>query len=305
MGSTSIMNISLRNYRFPKPATSATEFAWDGRQFVNSAGEHREILCYTQADSNWSDALTLLHEQEAGSQHPIDKASRGLAIRTIDELCKSSEPLVLDVGCSSGFFLEELAVQVPRAAVMGADYIEQPLRKLANQFKGIPLLQFDLRHCPLPDASIDGIVCLNVLEHIDDHVAALANIFRLLKPGGIAHIEVPSGPRLYDPYDEVLMHHRRYRLGDLTALAKQTGFDVVRATHLGFFVFPAFALRKLWNQRWSRSTPEAKRRLVASQIRTTSASRALGILLKLEIALGRRFRFPWGIRCVLVLQKRS
>jgi SAM-dependent methyltransferase len=299
------MNISLRNYRFPKPATSATEFAWDGHQFVNSAGEHRKILCYTQTDSNWNDALTQLHEQEAGSQHPIDKASRRLAIRTIDELCKSSEPLVLDVGCSSGFLLEELTVQMPRAAVIGADYIEQPLQKLANQFKGIPLLQFDLRHCPLPDASIDGIVCLNVLEHIDDHVAALANILRILKPGGIAHIEVPSGPRLYDLYDEILMHHRRYRIGELTAIAKQIGFDVVRATHLGFFVFPAFALRKLWNQRWFHSTPETKRHLVVLQIRKTSASGVLGILLKLETALGRWFRFPWGIRCVLVLQKRS
>jgi hypothetical protein len=116
---------------------------------------------------------------------------------------------------------------------------------------------------------------------------------------------VPAGPRLYDLYDEILMHHRRYRIEDLTALAKQTGFDIVRATHLGFFVFPAFALRKLWNQRYARSTPEAKRHLVISQIRKTSASGALEILFKLETALGRRFRFPWGIRCVLVLQKRS
>ena len=147
---------------------------------MNQAGEHREILCYTQTDSNWSDALTRLHEQEAGSQHPIDKASRRLAIRTISEFCKSTDPLVLQVGCSSGFLLEELVVQVPRVAVMGADYIEPPLRKLASRVKGMPLLQFDLRKCLLPDASIDGIVCLNVLEHIDDHVAALANLFRIL-----------------------------------------------------------------------------------------------------------------------------
>jgi SAM-dependent methyltransferase len=232
-------------------------------------------------------------------------ASRGLAIQTIDELCPADEPLVLDEGCSSGFLLEELRARVPRAAVMGADYIEPPLRKLASQGKGVPLLQFDLRHCPLPDASLDGIVCLNVLEHIDDDTAALKNIWRLLKPGGIAHIEVPAGPRLYDLYDEVLMHHRRYRMGELIAMADQTGFEVVRATHLGFFVYPAFALKKLWNRRWSRATPETKRRLVAAQIRKTSASGALGILLKLEIVLGRRFRFPWGIRCVLVLRKQS
>jgi 2-polyprenyl-3-methyl-5-hydroxy-6-metoxy-1,4-benzoquinol methylase len=297
------MNSSLRQYRFPKPVGSATEFAWDGCQFVNSVGERRKVLCYTQTESNWSEALTQLHEQEAGSQHPIDKASRRLAIRTIAELCKASDPLILDVGCSSGFLLEELAVKMPHAAVMGADYIEQPLQNVASQTKGIPLLQFDLRHCPLPEDSIDGIICLNVLEHIDDHAAALGNMLRILKPGGIVHIEVPSGPWLYDLYDEVLLHHRRYRIADIVVLARQVGFNVVQTTHLGFLAFPAFVLRKLWNRRRSGYALELKKHLVASQIRTTSDSRVLKILFGLETALGRRFRFPWGIRCVLVLQK--
>jgi len=298
------MNASLRNYKFPGPDTMAPEFIWDGLQFVNRAGELREILCYSRANSNWSDDLTQFHEQEAGSQHPMDQASRELAIQSINELCFENAPLVLDVGCSSGFFLKELTSRLPHVAVMGADYIEPPLRKLASQKNGIPLIQFDLRRCPLPEASIDGIVCLNVLEHIDGDVAALANIWRLLKPGGIAHVEVPSGPSLYDIYDEILMHHRRYRMGELTAKARQIGFEIVKSTHLGFFVFPAFALKKLWNKRWSNATVETKRSIVAAQIRNTSDGNLMRMLFKFEKALGRRVWFPWGIRCVLVLRKR-
>jgi SAM-dependent methyltransferase len=63
------------------------------------------------------------------------------------------------------------------------------------------LLHFDLRHCPLPDGSFDGVILLNVLEHIKEDAAALRQIARILKPGGIAAIEVPAGRGLYDIYD--------------------------------------------------------------------------------------------------------
>ncbi|HTC13560.1 MAG TPA: hypothetical protein VK692_05030, partial [Chthoniobacterales bacterium] len=57
-------------------------------------------------------------------------------------------------------------------------------------------------------------------EHIDEDFKALQEIYRILKPGGLAHIEVPADPSSFDFYDEVLMHFRRYRLGDLTTKAR-------------------------------------------------------------------------------------
>jgi hypothetical protein len=99
------------------------------------------------------------------------------------------------------------------------------------------------------------------------------------------------------------MHHRRYRLGHLVAMAQRAGFVVERATHLGFFVYPAFWAVKKRN-RLRLSLPEnEKARIVASQIQWTRSNRLFGLLVRLELAIGRVLSYPWGIRCIVVLRK--
>ena len=168
---------------------------------------------------------------------------------------------------------------------------------------GLPILQFDLRRCPLPDACVDAVTALNVLEHIDDDAGALREIARILRPGGVAHVEVPAGPDLFDVYDEQLMHHRRYHLGDLLAKARGAGFEVLRGTHLGFFLYPPFAWVKRRNRRLLSLPAAEKRALVAGQIRRTSGSRGLDFALRVEEAWGRLVRYPTGIRCLAGLRK--
>lgn len=295
------------DYPFPASPLHPTPFRWTGRQFVATEGDGSQacnVLTYDQTPSNWSDDLTRLHEDEAGEKHPIDIASRRLALRSIRKWVTRPSPVLLDVGCSSGHLLKEMIATVPDALVIGADYIPELLERLAARMPGVPLLQFDLRRCPLPDDSIDAVTCLNVLEHIDDDALALRQIHRILRGGGgIAHIEVPAGPHLYDIYDEQLMHHRRYRLADLLQLAKSIGFEVLAATHLGFLVYPAFRAVKLKNRALLSKSAEEKRAIVSGQIRSTRQSLPLTMAIKLEAALGRMMRFPVGIRCVVVLRK--
>lgn len=295
------MTATLAHFPWPPTPGSGAPIAWDGSGFVRGS-ESVRILSYQETPSHWSEALTELHEEEAGSGHPIDLASRRLALASMARL-KSGSPIILDVGCSSGFFLEELSRAFPDAGLIGADYLRGPLERLARRAPGIPILQFDLRACPLPDSCVDGVTCLNVLEHIDDDGAALAHIRRILRPGGIAHIEVPAGPALYDAYDEHLMHHRRYRLGGLLELARRSGLEIERATHLGFLVFPAFWWTKAQNRKKSTVSPEEEASLVSMQIRSTRRSRILSGLMRLETGLGRFVRFPCGIRCVVVARK--
>jgi SAM-dependent methyltransferase len=293
----------LCEFKFPRPPGSTGDFVWDGQNFVNEFGTQSRVLSYSKAESGWDTNLTLIHEQESGTRHPIDRASRKLAIRSIEEFCRFSDSIVLEVGCSSGFFLEQLTSEIPRAAVIGSDYIEQPLGRLARRLHGVPLLQFDLRECPLPEASVDVIVCLNVLEHIDNDVQAISQLFRILKPGGILHVEVPAGPKLYDLYDEFLMHHRRYQMGGLKEKAIKAGFEIYKATHLGFLAYFPFVVRKLWNRTYSSYSKSARAIIAASQMRHTSESKALEFLLALEALLGLWVRFPFGVRCVLTLRK--
>ena len=60
------------------------------------------ILAYHAEASHWSEDLTSLHEAEAGRDHPIDVASRRLAVGSMRRLALAA-PTILDVGCSSGF----------------------------------------------------------------------------------------------------------------------------------------------------------------------------------------------------------
>ncbi|MBV8377434.1 MAG: methyltransferase domain-containing protein [Verrucomicrobia bacterium] len=179
-------------------------------------------------------------------------------------------PIILDVGCSSGFLVEDLLREVPQAAVIGSDYLPDLVLSAARRIRSAPFLQFDLRKCPLPDECLDGVTALNVLEHIDDDQKALQEIHRILRQGGFAHIEVPADPSSFDLYDEVLMHFRRYRLSDLALKARKAGFAKLKATHLGFFLYPLFKFVKQRNQKVGRNlTYDQKKELVARQIGKT------------------------------------
>ncbi|MBV8899321.1 MAG: class I SAM-dependent methyltransferase [Verrucomicrobia bacterium] len=278
--------------------------SWRGDVFLVGSKLLLPYLAYSETNSAWSDELTGLHEERAGSTHPIEVASRQLAIDSMRLL--GGAPVILDVGCSSGFLLQELRDHMPAAQLVGADYLSGVVKKASARNPGIPFVQFDLRECPLPGNSLDGITALNVLEHIDDDQKALGHIHRILRPGGIAHIEVPAGPSSFDMYDEVLLHHRRYRLPELEKRVRDLGFRVEKATHLGFLLYPLFKLAKLRNRYIGRHLDsDRKQALVAQQIGRTAGSRWMRAALALEYKLGKRASFPFGIRCILRLRKQG
>jgi len=74
--------------------------------------------------------------------------------------------------------------------------------------------------------SFNTVVCLNVVEHIQDDAAALRNVWNVLDQGGRAIVLVPCGPKLYGSLDEVLGHFRRYTRQQLVELGERSGFHV-------------------------------------------------------------------------------
>lgn len=81
----------------------------------------------------------------------------------------------------------------------------------------------------------DSIVCLNVLEHIKDDVAALANMYALLKPQGRLILLVPSHKFLYGALDERYGHWRRYSKKPLAENLKDVGFIIQGMRYLNWF----------------------------------------------------------------------
>jgi SAM-dependent methyltransferase len=148
---------------------------------------------------------------------------------------------VVEVGCGIGNFTVLL---LDRELVIALDREEACVESLRERFPGCPNLYAltceagsktfrDLaRYRP------DSVVCVNVLEHIEDDVAALRAMAEILVPGGVIVLLVPAFDALYGPIDRNLGHYRRYRRGSLAALARAAGLDVRKLHYVnvaGFF----------------------------------------------------------------------
>lgn len=95
---------------------------------------------------------------------------------------------ILDVGCGPGFYCAELLDEVgPDGLVVGVDGSPQMLALAAGRCQGhdnVEFLEADATSLPVPDASFDAALCVQVLEYVPDVAAALAELRRVLRPGG-------------------------------------------------------------------------------------------------------------------------
>lgn len=285
---------------------SEGDVVWDGSAFCTGSGRTRVLSCSADL-TGWDDELTELHEIEAGlGTHPIDRASRRNAIEMLRAMGVGTKATILEVGCSSGFFLQDLLCVFPGAEIVGADTIRTALERVGAALPGVPLLQMDLLSCPLPGGQFDAVVALNVLEHIEDDSRALSQIARLLKPGGVFVVEVPQGPGLYDSYDFLLRHVRRYSRAELLAKIRDVGLNVERATSLGFVPFPPFyAVKKISRLRYGVRGERSRDResIVRAQIRNTSRNVLLEAAFAVERCVRPLGRFLPGIRCAAAARK--
>ena len=296
------MSQAMAHLQFPSPRESDGPAIWTGTGFAVGDSVER-VLSYDVGSSGWSEELTDLHEDADDEGHYINVASREQAVASLERWLAVPEPVILDIGCSSGYTLRLLRRRMPQAVLLGSDYIRRPLERLGAAIPGLPLFQFDLTRCPLETASVDAVVLLNVLEHIEDDEQAVRQVFRILKPGGVAAIEVPAGPHLYDIYDRKLMHFRRYRLRQLSLLVRRAGFAILQASHLGFFLYPGFWVAKRRNLRLTEAPAETQQTAIAGNMRLLGQNPVLHSLLAAERALGRWLSYPFGIRCIVACRK--
>jgi glycosyltransferase involved in cell wall biosynthesis/protein-L-isoaspartate O-methyltransferase len=142
---------------------------------------------------------------------------------------------VLELGAGIGNMTQHLARG--RKTYVASDIDAEHMARLRVRFGGRPNLE--IRKCDLCDGEdfkpllgvFDSVVCLNVLEHVEDDLGALRNIFSALKPGGRAIILVPQDQKAYGTLDEVLGHYRRYSEAQLRARLEGAGFGVERMLH--------------------------------------------------------------------------
>ena len=151
---------------------------------------------------------------------------------------------VLEVGAGPGNLSQQF---IPRDRYTVSDINPHYLAYLRNFVENKPYM--DVRRVDLSSAQdfealrgqYDTVLCVNVLEHLEDESRGLRNISSALDEGGRALVLVPQNPRLYGTMDEVLGHVRRYTRESLRATLEKEGFivekivDFNRATTPGWW----------------------------------------------------------------------
>jgi SAM-dependent methyltransferase len=196
--------------------------------------------------------------------------------------------------------------EFPKADIVGTDIALGALERLGNTLDGVPLVQMDLLQCDFKPSQFDAVVAINVLEHIEDDLGALAAMARLLKPGGLLILEVPQGPGIYDFYDAWLRHFRRFTRKELLSKIASSGLRTEWNGFLGFVPYaPFWIVKKIRRLRFGSRGEHAPsiESMVRESIKTTRRSKVLAAALAIENALRGRFQFPIGIRCVAVARK--
>lgn len=201
-----------------------------------------------------------------------------------DYLGKNVAEIGSGVGNISQFLLnaEHLVCIEPFAPYSA--YLRQRFSRHANvSVFGIPLEQ-----CPnpeIPAGAFDSVVCLNVLEHLEDDAAALAIMRTLLAVGGRVVVLVPAVPWAYGSMDAAMGHHRRYSRRSLLALFGNAGLVVEKAAYMN-----ALGLLGWW---WHG---QILRRRKLSAV----ATRAFDKTVPLVAALERLLPVPLGQSLVVI-----
>jgi SAM-dependent methyltransferase len=116
---------------------------------------------------------------------------------------------VLEVGCGVGTFTRRIADSPALTRLLSID-ISEPAVARCKALVHSPVVEVRRADVQQIEGVFDLVVCMNVLEHIADHLAALRHMLRLIRPGGSLFLLVPAHQWLYTSFDAESGHHRRY-----------------------------------------------------------------------------------------------
>lgn len=137
---------------------------------------------------------------------------------------------ILEVGSGTGNITQFLCADGNQ--VTATDVVPSYRNELERLFAGnanVQVSRFDLdvkAPAEFVAEPFDTVVCLNVLEHIEDDLFALGQMREVLKPGGKLALLVPAHQILFGEFDRAVGHFRRYGKRELTAKLKQAGFVI-------------------------------------------------------------------------------
>lgn len=203
-------------------------------------------------------------------------------------------PLV-DIGCGVGSNLSLLLSLGFMAVGMDSEIYSLSLAK--RRFPEIPLINADLLKLPLKTNSVELIMATDILEHLQDDILGIKEIYRVLRQEGKVVLTVPAFQFLWGIQDDVGKHQRRYSKKQLKEKMEREGFKILRFSYFNFFLFfPILLARRLIHLFSLRIDSENK-------INAPLINFFLKGIFSLESSILKYGSFPFGVSIFCIAQK--
>jgi SAM-dependent methyltransferase len=214
-------------------------------------------------------------------------------LKEIVQKLKKQNPKILDIGCGTGANLEMLAQFGESEGVdVSDDALEFCKAKGLKAHKGLA------EKLPFADESFDLVTALDVVEHLDDDIAGLREMNRVLRKDGRALMFVPAFMFLWGVQDDISHHRIRYTKRQIVERVRQSGFEIERATYANITFFaPILTGRAL--MKLTGIKPESENNITIGAL-----NGFLGKLFGAERFWLKNFNFPFGVSIVIVAKKK-
>lgn len=238
---------------------------------------------------------TFAVESQVEATHWWFVGRRRLFRAHIEALGLPPDAAILDVGTSTGTNLR-LLNDMGFTRYRGLDPSPDAIRWCAE--KGLGTVdQGTVAAIPFPDATFDLVLATDIVEHVDDDVAALAELRRVLKPGGTLLLTVPAFPSLWGLQDEVAHHKRRYRMGPFLDAVAKVGLRNRQSYHFNFLLFmPIWLARQLIRILGIKLESE-------NQVNTPALNGVLKAVFSADVALARVLKPPFGVSILAIAER--
>ena len=214
----------------------------------------------------------------------------------VEKICRDigkRRPRILDVGCGTGANLQMLAnFGVAEGVDVSSGALDFCRARGLSKVK-----QGAAEALPYEDASFDLVTGLDVVEHLDDDIAGLGEMRRVLRPGGRALLFVPAFMFLWGVQDDISHHRRRYTIPELRERLSEAGLTVERATYANItFFLPILFGRLLMRVTGIRPASE-------NNITIGALNGLLGWIFGAESWWLQKMSFPFGVSIVCVARR--
>jgi SAM-dependent methyltransferase len=236
-----------------------------------------------------------LQTHRAEDRHWWYRGRRTVLERVIADLPLPNPARVLDAGCGSGRNMVELA---GLGTVTGVELSETSV-SLARKREVGEVIEGSVLEMPFDPDSFDLAVSLDVIEHLEEDLDALAELRRVVAPGGSLLVTVPAYGWLWSGHDDVNHHHRRYTRRSLQRVAEQAGWEQVRTTYFNSLLLPVAILLRAMERLSTKTTQSSLDLWVPPEPLNWLLERPLA----LEAAMiGRKGRIPAGLSLLAVFR---